>query len=331
MSPVPFLELKQVTRQYMNNLVSGVREISVDISQGQVIAVVGESGSGKSTLLKLIYGLVSPQSGQVLFKGEVVMGPEEKLIPGHDRMKMVTQDFDLNTYAKVYDNIASMLPNTNLEKKRNRSLAMMELLHIGHLADKRVADLSGGERQRVAIARAMITEPEVLLMDEPFSQLDTLVKNILRADIKRLAQETGVTIILVSHDPVDGLMLAEQLIILREGAVIETGTPSNVYNQPKHPYTGELLGSANVLSPGEATAIGLKAKGSQVLFYPEWVSLNAGWTNRSALIEDVSFKGAQEEVRLLCNGTSFRALCNDPGKYQKGMKVHFTVRQVTEF
>ena len=178
------------------------------------MAIVGESGSGKSTLLKLIYGLLAPDSGEVFFKAEHLNGPHEKLIPGHDSMKMLSQDFNLNLFAKVYENIESMLSNEDLQAKKHKANKMMEFLRIDHLATKKIVDLSGGEQQRVALARAIITEPEVLLLDEPFSQLDAVLKTQFRADLRRLSDELGITIIIVSHDPVDGLTLANQMLIL---------------------------------------------------------------------------------------------------------------------
>src|SRR5690606_12524816 len=217
MSSQPIVQLSGVTKTYASATFAGVQHIDRQIKAGDIVSIVGRSGSGKSTLLKLIYGLLAPDTGSVSFKGNLVPGPHEKLIPGHQSMKMVTQDLSLNTYAKVYDNIASMLPNTDLKAKREKTMEMMEFLRIDHLEQKRAVDLSGGEQQRVAIARAIITEPEVLLLDEPFSQIDPILKHELRDDIRRLSRYLGITIILVSHDPADGLSLADKMIILKKG------------------------------------------------------------------------------------------------------------------
>jgi len=277
--PNTLIQLNQVSKSYPNNPNGGVRGINLRIQQGEFVAILGESGSGKSTLLKLIYGLLSPTEGKVLFQGQEILGPEEKLIPGHELMKMIAQNFDLNTYAKVYDNIASMLSNTDLEAKQLNTLAMMQALRIDHLAERRAVELSGGEQQRVAIARALITKPQVLLLDEPFSQVDVLMRKQLRADLKRLSKELGTTMILVSHDPLDGLSLADTLLVLKQGELLQKGTPTELIGKPANAYVAKLLGSANVLQAQDANHIlGLQLASQQVLVsYPhELVVVNDG-------------------------------------------------------
>jgi ABC-type nitrate/sulfonate/bicarbonate transport system ATPase subunit len=142
----PFLQAVSISKVYPGAQSSGVNKIDLTINPGLITAIIGESGSGKSTLLKLLYGLLSPDSGTVKFKGERIWGPEEKLIPGHDAMKMVTQQSDdLNLFAKVRDNVAIMLPSTDLKAKQQKTEQMLAQLKMTRIADKRVADLSGGE------------------------------------------------------------------------------------------------------------------------------------------------------------------------------------------
>ncbi len=270
-----FLSIQQLSKSYPGSTSAGVFEITLQIDKGAFVAIVGESGSGKSTLLKLIYGLLSPDTGQVNFKGGRVLGPQEKLIPGHESMKLIAQDFNLNTYAKVCDNIAAMLCNTDLDAKKQKTWETMEFLRIDHLADRRAADLSGGEQQRVAIARALVTEPEVLLLDEPFSQVDVMMRKQLRADLKRLCTHLGITMILVSHDPFDGLSLADQLILIRQGRILQQGHPQEVIQQPVNAYVASLLGEANIIPPAQAEAwLGLNLKPDECLaIYPHEIAI----------------------------------------------------------
>ena len=327
----PLIELKNVSKIYQELPFSGIKGIDLSISKGSVTVIAGESGSGKSTLLKVINGLMSPDEGVVLFDGERVRGPEQRLIPGHDEMKVVAQDFDLNIYAKAFDNIASLLPNTDLKRKHQKTFEIMEFLRIAHLAEKRAFDLSGGEQQRVAIARAVITRPQVILMDEPFSQIDSLVKNDLRADIRRMARELGITILIVSHDPVDGLSLADQMIILRGGSIVETGSPLNLYNNPGSLYTAQLLSGCTVLSAENAEKIGIRTAKSQVAIYAEWVAVNKGDTTSSFVIKDKFFKGFYEELLLEKNGVQVRALHSRSDNYEKDVRVSVEFKRILEF
>src|SRR5690606_15066952 len=187
---------------------------SFGIYEGRITAIIGESGSGKSTMLKLIYGLLEPDQGEIRYRGWRVPNPREKLIPGHDAMRMVSQGFDdLNTYANVWDNVASQLPNTDLEAKHTKTENILKQLRISPLYKQRIVDLSGGEKQRVAIARALINEPEVLLMDEPFNQVDASFREFLQHDIRKIVAETGLTVVLVSHDPAEVLSMADELLV----------------------------------------------------------------------------------------------------------------------
>lgn len=313
----PIITVKNLTKQHQPGQVSGVTRISFDIKKGNVVAILGESGSGKSTLLKCIYGLLKVDEGEVSFEGKRILGPDEQLIPGHKEMKMVTQDFSLNIYAKVYDNIASMLSNTNVQAKQEKTVKMMQHLHIEHLKDKKITQLSGGEQQRVAIARAMVSDTTVLLLDEPFSQVDALLKNQLRADIKRIAAETGVTVIMVSHDPADGLFLADELLILKDGKLLQSGNPTYVYNHPNTIYTAQLLGNAIALNTSEAEKLGLDIKTGTAVFYPEWVELKSSWNSRRFEVRDVYYKGFYEELLLERNGVSIRAIQLNRGEHKK--------------
>jgi len=325
------ISVKNLTKQYQAEQAGGIKDISFDINRGDVVAIIGESGSGKSTLLKSIFGLLKTDEGNIFFNDKRVLGPDEQLIPGHKQMKMVTQDFSLNIYAKVYDNIASQLSNTDLKTKAAKTIAIMEHLRILPLQNKKIIELSGGEQQRVAIAKAMVSDTQVLLLDEPFSQVDALLKNQLRADIKRVAAETRVTVILVSHDPADGLFLADQLLILRDGALLQTGKPVDIYQHPKHIYTAQILGNAVVLSRGDAEKIGLKTFSANVVFYPEWAEINSNWSSRRFEVKDVYYKGFYDELLLERNGVTVRALQLNRGEHKKNDYVQVNISRFLEF
>jgi len=332
MAETAFLQAISLNKIYPGSQTSGVKDLNLTIKPGQITAIIGESGSGKSTLLRLLYGLLSADEGKVYFKGERVWGPEVKLIPGHDDMKMVTQsNDDLNLFAKVWDNIASMLPNTDLKAKEENTNKIMRQLKMMHLRDKKVVELSGGEKQRVSIARALITNPEVLLLDEPFNQVDTSFREGLQRDIREIVKETGLTVIIVSHDPEEVLSMAHELLVLKNGEIIESGWPKNLYLAPQNLYTAKLLSNCNVLTHAEAALCGIKTREPHTVIYPEWVKtsrskLYADWT-----VSQILFKGCYEDLLVEKEGLQIRLLNDQFGKYNEGDKIAVKVKKWVTF
>lgn len=332
MADVPFFQAISVTKTYSGATASGVKNISLDITPGRITAIIGQSGSGKSTLLRLLYGLMSPDEGVVNFKGERIWGPEEKLIPGHDAMKMVTQHTDdLNLFARVWDNVASMLPSTNVKYKEEQTEQVLTQLNMMQMAYKRVADLSGGEKQRVAIARAIITRPAVLLLDEPFNQVDTSFREGLQHDIRQIVKETGLTVVMVSHDPAEVLSMADELLVLKDGEIVETGHPKTLYHNPLNLYTAELLTNCNVLTVAEAAACGMQTDKQFVVVYPEWIRLTSMLKTNKWLVKQILFKGFYEDIILENNGVLLRATNDESGKYQEGDEVGLKIKKWLEY
>jgi len=328
----PFLKAISISKIYPGTTDSGLKLTSLEMPQGEITAIIGASGSGKSTLLSLLYGLLSPDTGEVRFKGERVWGPEEKLIPGHDAMKMVTQaEDDLNLFAKVRDNVSVLLPNTNIQVKLEKTEQVLKQLNMLHLSDKRVVDLSGGEKQRVAIARALVTQPEVLLLDEPFNQVDTSFRDGLQDDIRQIVKDTGLTVVMVSHDPAEVLSMADTLIVLRDGEIMEAGHPKKIYNDPQYLYTARLLNNCNVLNADEARLCGIKAKKEWVMLYPEWVEARDTWAGKRWTVKQVLFKGFYEELLLENDGVNLRILNGQAGKFIEGSKVKIKIGRYIEY
>jgi len=332
MASTPFLQAISVSKTYAGAQVSGIKQTDLTINQGKITAIIGESGSGKSTLLKLLYGLLSPDSGEVRFKGERIWGPAEKLIPGHDAMKMVTQQTDdLNLFAKVWDNIAIMLSHTDTKLDREKTDKILKQLKLTNLRDKKVADLSGGEKQRVAIARALITGPEILLLDEPFNQVDTSFREGLQHDIRQIVKDTGLTVIIVSHDPAEVLSMADELLVLKDGEILESGDPKTIYRAPKNLYTARLLTNCTVLTKEEAKICGLKTKAARVVIYPEWIETVKTWRHNDWEIKQVLFKGCYEDLLLEHKGITIRVLNDQFGKYKEGAKVNLKLNKWLEY
>ncbi len=328
----PFLQIIQVTKSYQGTVFSGIKEVSLEIKQGKITAIIGQSGSGKSTLLNLIYGLITADEGTINFLGERVWGPDVKLIPGHEQMKMVTQQSDhLNHYAKVWDNVASLLPNTNLDYRSAKTTEVLQQLSLLDLKERRIADLSGGERQRVSIARALVSGPKVLLLDEPFNQVDASFREQLQQDIRQIVQQTGLTVIMVSHDPQEVLSLADELVVLKDGEIVETGTPQQLYHQPKKLYTAKLLANGTVFTGIKAVSLGIVTDAKTVMIYAEDFLIDKNSTENLCTIETILFKGFYEELILEQEEIRFKMINREIGKYQLNEKVNILVSRFLSF
>lgn len=322
------LSARNLSRRFSDKPHSrGISELDLDISERKITAIIGESGSGKSTLLRLLCGLLQPDAGDVKFQGEQVLGPNEKLIPGHEAMRLVSQHFDdLNTYANVWDNVSSRLSNTDLTVKEERTRDILAQLRIDHLAQQRIVELSGGEKQRVAIARALITRPKILLMDEPFNQVDAAFRDRLQQDILRLVDETDLTIIIVSHDPAEVMGLADDLLILRDGKITASGTPVDLYLSPPSEYVTTLLAKSNVLTTQEAAIVGISAKGQKIAIHPEWIQLEINPVGKFN-VERILYRGFYHEINIQFKDLRLRVYQTGNMHLERNQKVNALVNR----
>lgn len=222
-----------------------ITNLSFSLPKGTNLAVIGESGCGKSTLLKLIYGLYDLDEGQIFWSDIEVLGPKYNLIPGMDFMKYLAQDFDLMPFITVAENVGKYLSNLDSEKKWQRVSELLEIVEMKEFANVKAKNLSGGQMQRVAIARVLALEPEVLLLDEPFSHIDNFRKNSLRRRLFAYLKEKQITCLVATHDSTDVLSFADAVLVMKKGEIIETGTPKFIYNTPKNNYVASLFGDVN--------------------------------------------------------------------------------------
>ena len=237
------LSVKKAVFSYTKKTI--LHQISFDVQVGCNVAVIGESGCGKSTLLQLIYGLYDLDEGHIYWNDVEVLGPKFNLIPGVDAMKYLAQDFDLMPFITVAENVGKYLSNLYPEKKKDRVLELLELVEITEFASVKAKHLSGGQMQRVAIARVLALEPELLLLDEPFSHIDNFRKNSLRRKLFAYLKEKKITCIVATHDSTDVLSFADEVMVLKDGAIIEKGTPKHIFKHPKNKYVASLFGDVN--------------------------------------------------------------------------------------
>lgn len=222
--------------------------LNFSLEKGKSLSIIGESGCGKSTLLKLIYGLYDLNEGQIFWSETEVLGPKFHLIPGMDFMKYLAQDFDLMPYITVAENVGKYLSNIDSEKKWNRVKELLEIVEMEDFFNVKAKNLSGGQMQRVAIARVLALEPEVLLLDEPFSHIDNFRKNSLRRKLFAYLKEKEITCIVATHDSTDVLSFTDEVLIMKNGEIIESGTPKAIYQNPKSKYIASLFGDVNEIS-----------------------------------------------------------------------------------
>ncbi|WP_458628353.1 ABC transporter ATP-binding protein [Winogradskyella sp. PC D3.3] len=239
----------------VNNVTFGYGKIKVlnaidfRVKAGENLAIIGESGSGKSTLLKLLYGEYDLKQGQIFWKDEEILGPKYNLVVGYDFMKSVTQEFDLMPFTTVAENIGKYLSNFYPEEKQKRTKELIEVVELEPFANTKVKLLSGGQKQRVAIARALAKQPEILLLDEPFSHIDNFQKQGLRRNVFNYLKAKSITCIVATHDRNDVLGFADQMIVLNNAKIIAKDTPQNLYKNPKSPLIASFFGEFNVIEP----------------------------------------------------------------------------------
>jgi len=209
--------------------------MSFTTKKGEVLAIVGESGSGKSTILKLIYGEKDLDKGFVSWCDKKILGPKNKLIVGHDFMKYVAQEFDLMPFTTVAENIGSYLSNFYPKKKKKRIIDLLSVVGLSEYLNTKVIKLSGGQKQRVAIAKALASQPEILLLDEPFSHIDSYKKRSLRRSLFSYLKSNEITCVLASHDKDDVLPFVDSIVVVESGKIISSGTPEGLYKNPVFP------------------------------------------------------------------------------------------------
>ena len=237
------LKVKNISFSYQEKLT--INTLSFELKKGKNLAVIGESGCGKSTLLKLIYGLYDLEEGQLFWNDKEVLGPKYNLIPGMDYMKYLAQDFDLMPFITVSENVGKYLSNIYLEKKLERITSLLEIVEMTEYANVKAKNLSGGQMQRVALARVLALEPEILLLDEPFSHIDNFRKNSLRRKLFGYLKEKQITTIFATHDSSDVLSFADEVLVMKNGQIIDKGIPKTIYDNPKSKYTASLFGDVN--------------------------------------------------------------------------------------
>jgi len=302
------LTVSGLSRVEQGNLV--VNNISFSQERFQKIAIAGATGSGKTSLLKMIAGLLQPSSGNVFFEGKRVPGPDEKLIPGHPGIGYLSQYFELRNHYHV-EELISMASTLGQEEVS----AIASVCRVDHLLSRWTNQLSGGEKQRIALAIVLVAAPTLLLLDEPFSNLDGIHKNILKSVIHDIGEHLGITCLLISHDPLDTLSWADRIMVLNAGAIVQQDSPVNIYKTPVNAYVAALFGKYNVLTPTLGLALSeyadLELNRINSFIRPEEFKRTEEGKGIKAEVESIRFCGHAYEATVLVQSQPIVILLHD--------------------
>lgn len=288
------LRVQNISFGYTEKII--IQNIDFTVAKGQNISILGESGCGKSTLLKLIYGMYDLNEGRIFYNDIEIKGPKYNLIPGMPFIKYLAQDFDLMPYETVAENVGKFLSNGFLPLKKLRIQELLEMVEMTEFANVKASLLSGGQQQRVALARVLALEPEVLLLDEPFSHIDNFRKNALRRNLFAYLKKKGVTCFIATHDSTDALSFSDETIVLHQGRIMEKGPSADVYTYPLNKYVASLFGEVNELKLSQLMPI--DGDDELVLLYPHQLKVDPAGTIL-AVVKESFFKGSRFLIKAV--------------------------------
>ena len=229
---------------------AAVDELHLEIGDGEFVSLLGPSGCGKTTTLRLIAGFLQPDAGEICVGGRVISSPSHLVPPERRNMSMIFQSYAVWPHMTVAQNVAYGLKFKKLSKQQidQKVSKLLGVVHLSELKDRYSAELSGGQQQRVALARALVVEPQILLMDEPLSNLDANLREEMRFEIRRLHEEFGITTVYVTHDQAEAMATSDRIAVLNGGRMVQAGRPAEIFDRPKTRFVAEFVGKANILA-----------------------------------------------------------------------------------
>ena len=249
------LEIQNLSKSFSvrrGKLVNAIDDVSFSVAPGEFFTLLGPSGCGKTTTLRCVAGLERPQAGKILLRGQPVFDAESRVcvVPNQRNIGMVFQSYAIWPHLTVFNNVAFPLKSAgqrNLNILREKVGRALDLVGLGALDDRPATQLSGGQQQRVALARALVREPDLLLLDEPLSNLDTKLRERMRAELKRLQRELGITTLYVTHDQLESILLSDRIAVMHGGRILQLGTPGEIYDRPASQFVADFMGATNFI------------------------------------------------------------------------------------
>ena len=344
------LEVQNLTKDYENKpLLKGV---SFEVGKGELVCLLGSSGSGKSTILRIIAGLEEPKSGTVLWEGR-----DLRDVPTHKRgFGLMFQDYALFPHKTVAQNIAFGLQMQGLKEEEisRRVKESLESIRMQSFADRPITELSGGEQQRVALARALAPSPNLLMLDEPLGALDHTLRTQLIQELRAILHQSQIPVIYVTHDREEAFGLADRLVILHDGIILQQGSPMELFEQPSTPWVAEFLGLGNLVNGVVTQLKPLQIKlpfteltlpssplefsegqACQVLLRPEDAliapTIPAGKNYFECIVRDSLFMGEYYQLELFCSQTTLFARSETPAKVGSRLDVSWPADKIQVF
>jgi iron(III) transport system ATP-binding protein len=255
-------EMRLVNLHKRYGSAAALHGITLTVRQGELLALLGPSGCGKTTTLQIVAGFVAPDVGEVWIGDRLLSSPRGAVPPERRRMSLVFQSYALWPHMTVFQNVAFGLEMDRVPRAElaRRVRQMLEIVNLGGYEARFPHELSGGQQQRVALARALVVQPDTLLLDEPLSNLDANLREQMRFEIRRIHQETGITMIYVTHDQAEAMVIADRIAVMNHGVVEQVGTPQEIYTRPRSRFVAGFIGQTNCL-PGRLVAPGLVRHG----------------------------------------------------------------------
>ena len=266
-----------------------LKDLHFSLKPGEHLSILGESGCGKSTLLHLVYGLLHLENGAVFYNEKKLLGPKNTLIPGEPFMKLVAQEFNIMPFTTVAENLGSHLSRLDEEKDEQRIAELLQVVEMEVYKNTLVKNLSGGQKQRVALAKALANEPEILLLDEPFSNIDVFRKNKLQRKIFNYLKEKNISCITATHDSEEALAFSDQILMLKNGTGEMFGTPEFIYKNVSTEYQAGFFGEANLLSKSLFTS---ETTSEKIIVFPHQLEVSKEKTKLKVMVKTCYFKGS---------------------------------------
>ncbi|MBL6628095.1 MAG: ABC transporter ATP-binding protein [Candidatus Actinomarina sp.] len=313
-------------------------DFNLDVWKGSITGILGSSGSGKTTALRLIAGFDRPDSGIIEMKNEVIVSDEDWLPPEKRNIGMVFQDYALFPHLSVEKNIAFGLGKNDLEQGRLKEV--IDMCNLSGLINKFPQELSGGQQQRVALARALAPNPEVVLLDEPFTSLDAQMARVLRDEVVELLKNTETTAIIVTHDQEEALSVCDVVSVLEKGKIIQSSTPQEIYLNPVSKTVANSVGDPNILKgfsidgrveTSLGTFVSAYEGALDVSIRPECIELKLD-SEGNYIVKECTFYGHDQVISFQnSKGEVFRARSLPNTIYEAGDKVNIEISEVTTF